>query len=387
MTPFPVAKRLQDLPPYLFAEIDRKKAELRAKGMDLISLGIGDPDMPTPRHIIAALQRAAEDPATHQYPPYEGSQRFREAAVAWMKKYYDVSFDAGKECIALIGSKEGIAHLPWAFVNPGDVVFVPSPGYPVYSSATTFCGGVPQILPLLCENHFLPDLKKIPEDVLKKTKIMFLNYPNNPTAACATREFFAEAVTLAIKHNFIICHDAAYMEIFYDGKRPLSIFQVPGAKDVAIEMHSLSKTFNMTGWRVGFAVGNASIVQGLAQMKTNLDSGTFVAVQEAGVAALQSPESVLSEIRGIYQQRRDKLVSVLKTHGWDVMVPQATFYVWAASPKGITAKDFAVQVMEKTGVVITPGTGFGEFGEGYVRFSLTAPPEKLEEAVHRLQKI
>lgn len=387
MTTFQLAKRLQDLPPYLFAEIDKKKAELRAKGMDLISLGIGDPDMPTPKHIIAAMQRAAEDPATHQYPPYEGTQRFREAACAWMKKYYDVSFDVNKECVALIGSKEGIAHLPWAFVNPGDVVLVPSPGYPVYSSATTFCGGTVHIMPLTRDNGFLPDLKKIPEDILKKAKIMFLNYPNNPTAACATKEFFADAVRLAKIYNFIICHDAAYMEIFYDGKRPLSIFQVPGAKEVAIEMHSLSKTFNMTGWRVGFAVGNTSVVQGLAQMKTNLDSGTFVAVQEAGVAALQSSDSVLAEIRSIYQQRRDKLVSVLKSHGWDVMVPDATFYVWAATPKGVKAKDFAVQVMEKTGVVITPGTGFGDYGEGYVRFSLTAPAEKLEEAVHRLQKI
>ncbi len=387
MTTFQLAQRLQELPPYLFAEIDKKKAELRAKGMDLISLGIGDPDMPTPKHIIAAMQRAAEDPNNHQYPPYEGTQRFREASCAWMKKYYDATFDVNKECIALIGSKEGIAHLPWTFVNPGEVVLVPSPGYPVYSSSTTFCGGIPYVMPLLRENGFLPDLKKIPEDVLKKTKIMFLNYPNNPTAACATREFFTEVVALAKKYNFIICHDAAYMEIFYDGKRPLSIFQVPGAKDVAIEMHSLSKTFNMTGWRIGFAVGNESVIQGLAKMKTNLDSGTFMAVQEAGVAALQSSESVLSEIRGIYQHRRDSLVKALKAHGWDIMVPDATFYVWAASPKGITAKDFAIQVMEKTGVVITPGTGFGDYGEGFVRFSLTAPPEKLEEAVQRLQKI
>ncbi len=386
MSTFQPAKRLQELPPYLFAEIDKKKAELRAKGMDLISLGIGDPDMPTPRHIIAAMQRAAEKPANHQYPPYEGTRTFREAACAWTKKNYNVSFDAGKECIALIGSKEGIAHLPWTFVNPGDVVLVPSPGYPVYSSSTTFCGGIPHIMPLLRENGFLPDLR-IPEDVLRKTRIMFLNYPNNPTAACATKEFFAEAVTLAKKFNFIICHDAAYMEIFYDGKRPLSIFQVPDARDVAIEMHSLSKTFNMTGWRVGFAVGNESIIQGLAKMKTNLDSGTFAAVQEAGVAALQSSESVISEIRGVYQHRRDSLVKALKSHGWDIMVPDATFYVWAATPKGMRARDFAIQVMEKTGVVITPGTGFGEFGEGYVRFSLTAPPEKLEEAVRRLQTI
>jgi LL-diaminopimelate aminotransferase len=387
MITFPIAKRLQELPPYLFAELDKKKAELRAKGMDLISLGIGDPDMPTPGHIIAAMQRAVQDPATHQYPPYEGTQRFREAACAWMKKYYNVAFDASKECIALIGSKEGIAHLPWTFVDPGDVVLVPSPGYPVYSSSTTFCGGVPHAMPLLRENGFLPDLKKIPDSVLRKTKIMFVNYPNNPTAACATSAFFTEAVALAKKYNFIICHDAAYMEIFYDGKRPLSIFQVDGARDVAIEMHSLSKTFNMTGWRLGFAVGNESVVQGLAQMKTNLDSGTFVAVQEAGVAALQSPESVLAEIRGLYQKRRDKLVAALKSHGWDIMVPDATFYVWAATPKGVKAKDFAVQVMEKTGVVITPGTGFGEFGEGFVRFSLTAPEQRLEEAVHRLQKM
>ncbi|PIR21489.1 MAG: LL-diaminopimelate aminotransferase [Deltaproteobacteria bacterium CG11_big_fil_rev_8_21_14_0_20_47_16] len=387
MTTFKEAARLQELPPYLFAEIDKKKAELRAKGMDLISLGIGDPDMPTPKHIVEAMQKAAANPETHPYPPYDGAPQFKKAACAWMKKYYNVEFDPSTECLTLIGSKEGIAHIPWTFVNPGDAVLVPSPGYPVYSSATTFCGGIPHFMPLTRENKFLPDLKKIPEDILKKTKIMFLNYPNNPTSAVATREFFQDVVALAKKYNFIICHDAAYMEIFYDGKRPLSIFQVEGAKDVAIEMHSLSKTFNMTGWRLGFAVGNKAIVQSLAKMKTHLDSGAFVAIQDAGVAALQSPESVLTEIRNIYQQRRDKLVSVLKAHGWDIMVPEATFYVWAATPKGVKAKDFAVKVMEQTGVVITPGTGFGDYGEGYVRFSLTAPPEKLEEAVHRLQKL
>lgn len=387
MTSFDFAKRLAALPPYLFAELDRKKAVLRAKGMDLISLSIGDPDQPTPAPIIAALQEAVRDPRTHVYPDYNGERAFREAACAWMQTHYTITFDPDAESLALIGSKEGIAHFPWAFVNPGDVVLVPDPGYPVYSSSTTFAGGVPYMMPLRAEHNFLPDLQKIPHDICAKAKILFLNYPNNPTAACATKEFFTEAVAFAKAHNIIIAHDAAYLEIFYDGVRPPSIFSVPGAKEVAIEFHSLSKTFNMTGWRLGFAVGNAALVNGLGAMKTNLDSGTFTAVQRAGTVALTTAASCVEEIRARYQHRRDLLMRGLQNIGFTAATPRATFYVWAKVPTKESSLAFVSRVMETTGVVLTPGTGFGACGEGFVRFTLTASDARLEEAVMRLQKI
>lgn len=390
-----LADRLKQLPPYIFAELDRKKAALQEKGVDLIDLSIGDPDKPTPQPILDAMARAIQDPGTHRYPPYQGTRAFREAACAWMQMHYSTAFDPDTECVALIGSKEGIAHMPWAFVNPGDVVLVPSPGYPVYSSSTTFVGATPYVMPLRADCGFLPDLSAIPEEIARKAKLMWLNYPNNPTAAVGSRAFFDEVISFAKRHNIIVAHDTAYAEIFYDGARPLSLFQCNGGRDVAIEFHSLSKTFNMTGWRIGFAVGNAALVQGLAKMKTNLDSGTFVAVQSAGAAALRAPKLV-DEIRHRYQERRDALVGGLKKIGWNVPSPKATFYLWAPLPllckEGAgggrsSAADFAAFVMERAGVVLTPGTGFGAEGEGYIRFALTADVPRLQEAVERLRKV
>ncbi len=384
---YQLADRLRTLPPYLFADLDRKKAELVAKGMDLINISIGDPDRPTPPPIVEAMAAAARKAEHHQYPAYNGSKAFRQASCEWMSTHYDVHFSPDTECVALIGSKEGIAHLPWAFLNPGDVALVPDPGYPVYSSSTTFCGATPYMLPLQAERGFLPDLQSIPRDVLAKTKLLFLNYPNNPTAACATRDFFTEAIALAKAHNFFIVHDAAYLEIFYDNQRPLSIFQVEGAKDVAIEMHSLSKTFNMTGWRAGFAVGHRDLVGGLAKIKTNLDSGIFTAVQEAGVCALGAAASYVNEIRAVYQERRDRLVARLHKLGWNVTTPKATFYIWTRVPTKESSTVFVSRIMEQAGVILTPGLGFGQAGDGYVRFTVTAPSERLEEAAERIAKV
>lgn len=384
---FSLAQRLQELPPYLFAELDAKKSRLAAKGMDLINLSIGDPDLPTPAPIVQAMQNALHTPRNHQYPAYNGSAAFRLAACDWMQRHYQVSCNADTECVALIGSKEGIAHLPWAFVNPGDAVLVPDPGYPVYSSSTTFCGGTVHRVLLDPARGFLPDLAAIPRDVAQRAKIFFLNYPNNPTAACAPREFFTELVAFAREHNIILAHDAAYQEIFFDGKRPLSLLQIDGARDVCMEFHSLSKSFNMTGWRLGFAVGNATLVQGLAKMKTNLDSGVFTAVQDAGVVALTTAADCCNTIRAGYQVRRDRLVAALRNIGWPVEAPQATFYVWLRVPTKETAAVFVSRVMETTGVILTPGVGFGAGGEGFVRFALTAPVERLEEAAARIAKV
>lgn len=381
---YELAQRLQSLPPYLFAELDRKRGILAAQGMELINLTIGDPDLPTPEAIVASMVEATKNPKNHQYPAYNGSAEFRQASCDWMQTHYNVSFDADAECLACIGSKEGIAHLPWTFCNAGDVVLVPDPGYPVYSSSAQFAEAVPYTVPLEADGNFLPNLDAIPEDICAKAKILFLNYPNNPTAACATREFFAKAVAFAKQHNIIIAHDAAYMEIFYDGKRPLSIFEVEGAKDVAIEFHSLSKTFNMTGWRLGFVVGNADIVQGLSKMKTNLDSGVFTAVQEAGITALTTAASCTDDIRAIYQERRDVLVPGLQKLGLDVTAPDATFYVWTPVPTEESSAEFVTRVMESCGVILTPGLGFGAFGDRYFRFTLCADSAVLEQAVAKL---
>lgn len=383
---FATAERLRQLPPYLFAELDAKKAALQAKGMDLISLSIADPDQPTPEPIVAAMQTAVRDGATHVYPSYQGAREFRAAACDWMAKHYDAAFNPDTECLALIGSKEGIAHFPWAFLNPGDVALVPDPGYPVYASSTIFAGGVPHFMPLRPERGFLPDFAAIPANVLRRARLLFLNYPNNPTGAVATRAFFAEAVALAQRHKLIIAHDAAYLEIFFDGQRPPSIFSVPGAREVAIEFHSLSKTFNMTGWRLGWAVGNPELVQGLAKLKTNLDSGCFTAVQRAGAVALTTAAGCVEEIRARYQRRRDRLIAGLRGIGWAVEPPQASFYVWTRVPTDEDSMAFVTRLMETTGVILTPGIGFGVAGEGFVRFPLTVPEAQLDEAVARLAR-
>jgi LL-diaminopimelate aminotransferase len=383
---FEKAERLKHLPPYLFAEIDRKKKEVAARGVDIISLGIGDPDLPTPEHIVIKLKKAAENPKNHRYPDYEGLYEFRKAAADWFEKRFSVKFNPEDEVVSLIGSKEGIAHLPLAFVNPGDYVLVPDPAYPVYNIGTIFAGGISYIMPLKKENNFLPDLKAIPEEVLKKTKIMYINYPNNPTSAVADKNFFQDVVNLAHKYKFIVCHDMAYSELFYE-EPPISIFNVEGAKDVAIEMHSLSKTYSMTGWRIGFAIGNKSIIEGLGKIKTNVDSGIFQAVQEAGIEALTGDQTVVSRYREIYRERRDLVVQKLQSLGYDVFYPKATFYVWVKTPQNLDSRTFCGKVLEETGVVLTPGIGFGSHGEGYFRIALTVDKQRLNEALERISKV
>ena len=381
-----LASRVKNLPPYLFATIDKMKQETRAKGVDLIDLSIGDPDIPTPGHIVEAMKTAVEKPEHHRYPSYEGMLSFREAVAGWYKRRFDVALDPASEALSLIGSKEGIGHVPLAFVEPGDTVLVPSPGYPVYPVSVLFAGGVSHIMPLREENGFLPDLKAIPQETLQKTKLMFINYPNNPTAAVAPRAFYEEVVALAARYNIIVCHDAAYSEIYFDGEKPLSFMQIDGAKDVGIEFHSLSKTYNMTGWRIGFAVGNPDVIAGLGKIKSNLDSGVFQAIQEASVTALDTDEGILSGIRKTYQDRRDALYEGLKGIGIEVALPKASFYLWAKVPKQFDSSSFVAHILEKAGVLTTPGNGFGAPGEGYVRFALTVPVERMKEAVERLRK-
>jgi len=381
------AARLGLLPPYLFAELDRLKKEVQQTGVDVISLGIGDPDLPTPPHIVEALKRTAEIPANHRYPDYQGLDRFRDAASGWYRRRFQVTLDPATEVCALIGSKEGIANFPVGVVDPGDIVLIPDPGYPVYYSGCVFNGGEAYFMHLLAENHFLPDFAAIPAEVARRAKLMWLNYPNNPTAATAEPEFFSRAVRFCLDHNIILAHDIAYSEIAYDGYRAPSVLQIEGSRECAVEFHSLSKTYSMTGWRVGFAVGNAQLVGALGKVKTNVDSGVFQAVQEAAIAALSGGDAALHEYCAIYQQRRDLMVTALRALGLECEVPRATFYLWALVPKGYTSVSFTERVLKETGVVITPGSGFGKSGEGYVRFSLTVASERLQEAVGRIKAL
>jgi len=389
MAGFPIefANRIKTLPPYLFAAIDEMKQKAIARGVDIINLGIGDPDLPTPTPIIERLKQAAADPKNHQYPSYEGLLPFRQAVANWYQRRFGVTLDPRSEVLGLIGSKEGIGHVPLAFVDPGDIVLVPSPGYPVFPVGAIFAGGIPHLMPLLKQNGFLPDLNAIPKDVAKRAKLMFLNSPNNPTSVVAGKDFFDRVVAFALEHQIIVCHDAAYSEIYYDGRRPPSFLEVGGAKDVGIEFHSLSKTFNMTGWRIGFAVGNKRILAGLGKVKSNLDSGIFQAVQEAGITAIQSDDQLTDGLRKLYQERRDVLVPGLKKLGLDVDTPPAAFYVWIAVPKGYTSTAFTAHLLEKAGIVTTPGNGFGAAGEGYIRMTLTTPKERLAEVVERIRKV
>jgi LL-diaminopimelate aminotransferase len=381
------AKRIEQIPPYLFAEIDKKKEEMRQKGMDLIDLGIGDPDIPTPKPIIEQLKKSSENPKNHRYPSYEGMIEFRTAAAQWFERRFGVKSDPKTEVLALIGSKEGIAHIPLAFVNPGDYVLVPSPGYPVYRVSTLFAGGLPYFLPLRKENNFLPNLSKIPEEVAKKAKLLFINYPNNPTSAIAERPFFEEAVAFARRYQIIVCHDAAYSEVAFDGYRPLSFFEIEGAKEIGIEFHSLSKTFNMTGWRIGFAVGCPEIISVLGRVKTNIDSGIFQAIQEAGIVALNHFDTPIPEIIQIYEKRREVMVKGIREIGLEVEWPKATFYLWIQVPRGYTSTQFSTLLLEQGGIVATPGNGFGEAGEGYIRMALTVEETRLREAIERLKRI
>jgi LL-diaminopimelate aminotransferase len=382
-----LADRIRKLPPYLFAAIDQLKQKALSKGIDLINLGIGDPDLPTPEPIIRRLQRAAENPGNHQYPSYDGMFAFRQAAAEWYRRRFNVPLDANSEVLTLIGSKEGIGHAPLAFLNPGDVALIPDPGYPVYHAGTLFAGGRSHWMPLKRENHFLPELDRVPKSTLKRARLLFINYPNNPTSATAGREFFAKVVRFARRHRLVVCHDNAYSEIYFDGARPMSFLEMDGAKEVGIEFHSLSKTFNMTGWRIGFAVGNPRILAALGKVKSNLDSGVFQAVQEAGIEALSLKDSITDEIRKVYQERRDTLIAGLLGLGLKVEPPRATFYVWVGVPKGFTAMKFTMHLLDRAGIVTTPGSGFGKSGQGYIRMALTVPNDRLMEAVSRMERL
>ena len=383
---FQRAERLNALPPYLFLEIDRKKRAAIAAGKDVIDLGVADPDRPTPSFIIQRMQEAVADPKNHRYPFDEGVPEFREQAAAWFAARFGVRVDPKTELITLIGSKEGIGHLPIGVVNPGDYVLVPQPGYPVYLSATIFAGGVPYIMDLTEERDFLPDLEAVPTDVRRRASLMYLNYPNNPTAAVATRAFFEQAVAFARKHDILIAQDAAYSEIFFETKPP-SILEIPGAKEVAVEFHSLSKTFNMTGWRLGFVAGNADAVAALARVKSNLDSGQFNAIQWAGVEALRNADHPdVQAMRDLYRLRRDILVEGLQRIGLRVRKPQASFYVWAACPDGYDSMGFVNKLLDEYSVVTIPGVGFGKAGEGYFRAALTMDTDRIREAVRRIEK-
>ncbi|MBI4342316.1 MAG: LL-diaminopimelate aminotransferase [Candidatus Omnitrophica bacterium] len=394
---FDKAQRLKQLPPYLFVEIDKAKRTLQAAGKDVIDLGVGDPDLPTPPHILERLKSAADDPANHRYSFTEGIPELRQAIARWYERRFSVTLDPATEILPLLGSKEGIAHFPLAIANPGDAVLVPDPCYPPYRSGTVFAGAEVVSMPLLEENGFFPDLGAISQKAARRAKLMFLNSPNNPTAAVATKEQLQEAIDLAKEFGFAIAHDAAYSEIAFDGVRPMSFLELPEAKSVGVEFHSLSKTYNMTGWRIGFACGNAKLIAALTQLKTHLDSGIFQPVQWAGIAALEGDQVLLQQAVATYQQRRDVLVDGLTKAGWPVPKPAASFYLWArvpapagatggSGPSQETSIAFAKRVLEQSHVVITPGVGFGPSGEGYVRMSLTVPTDRIQEAVQRLSK-
>lgn len=380
------AERIANLPPYLFAEIDKKVAQKKAAGLDVISLGIGDPVEPTPNHIVESLCVEAHNPENHRYPSYFGMPAFRKAASNFCKDRFGQTIDPDKEILPLIGSKEGIAHVFLAFIDPGDVALIPDPGYPVYNVGTLLAGGVPHFMPLKKENGFLPDLKAIGEDVARRAKLMFLNYPNNPTSAIASKTFFAEAIEFAKKYDILICHDNAYSEIAFDGYVPPSFLELEEAKEVSIEFHSLSKTYNMTGWRIGFAAGNEYAIEALGRVKTNVDSGIFNAIQYAGIAALSGSQEPVKEMCQIYQRRRDIVADALEGLGLSFLPPKASIYFWVEVPKGFTSAGFATHILDETGVVVSPGSAYGKFGEGYFRITLSVKDDRLIEALDRIKK-
>jgi LL-diaminopimelate aminotransferase len=379
-----VAKRLNKLPPYLFVEINRRIAELQKKGEDIVNFGIGDPDLPTPFHIIERICQAAHDPANHRYPETGGLPELRQTIAEWYGRRFGVELDPAKEVLPLIGSKEGIGHIALCFIEPGDLALVPDPGYPPFSLGTILAGGEPYFMALKEENNFLPDFEAIPDGVAAKAKLMWLNYPNNPTGAIADRGFFEKAVHFAERHDLAICHDAAYTEVAFDGYKAPSFMQTPGAKRVGVEFHSLSKTCHMTGWRAGMVVGNADMVNALFKVKSNLDSGIPQAIQHAAVEALCGSQEHIAEHNTIFQRRRDRLMKVLREVGLRARTPVATFYIWAKIPQGYTSVDFTKKLLDEVGIAVTPGTGYGKEGEGYVRLSLTISDDRLEEGVNRL---
>ena len=381
-----IAQRIETIPPYLFAEIDKIKEEAIKRGVDIINLGIGDPDQPTPNNIIERLRESVKDPKTHDYPPYAGTAEFRQAVTLWYKNRFGVDLDPDNEVMALIGSKEGIAHIFLAFIDPGDFSLIPDPAYPVYKTGTLFANGFPYIMPLLEENGFLPDLEEIDEDIAQRAKLMFINYPNNPTAAVANKDFFEKVVKFAKKYDILVCHDFAYSEMTFDDYKASSFLEVGGAKDVGIEFHSLSKIYNMTGWRLGFAVGNKEAISALSVIKTNIDSGIFKAIQQAGIEALTGPQDNIEKMNKIYTGRRNVVINGLNKLGWNLKPTKATFYLWIPTLTKMNSMEFSNLLLEKSGIIVTPGIGYGEYGEGYIRIALTVNEKRLEEAIERMEK-
>ncbi|GBF23136.1 LL-diaminopimelate aminotransferase [Candidatus Gastranaerophilus sp. (ex Termes propinquus)] len=379
------SERLEKIPPYLFARIDQKIAEARAKGVDVISLGVGDPDSPTLANVVDKMHCAIDKAQNHDYPPYNGTKEFRSASAQWMKKRFDVDLDSDKEILANIGSKEAIAHVFFAYVDSGDITLCPDPGYPVYQNATILAGGTPYSMPLLAENNFLPDLDAIPEDVAKRAKLMFVNYPNNPTGAVCDLSFYERTVAFCKKYDILLCSDQAYCEMTYDGYTAPSVLEVPGAKDVAIEFFSHSKSYNMTGWRVGFVAGNEKAITALGTIKNNIDSGVFKAIQEAATAAYDTPQTEIDKLNNMYKERKELMEEGLRKLGWDVKPSRATFYLWLKVPDGFTSEEFATLMLEKAHIVVPPGNGYGKYGEGYFRIALTKPLDILKKALGRME--
>jgi len=379
------AKRMNNLPPYLFAEIDRKKEALQAQGVDVISLGIGDPDMPTPQRIVDAMAKAITNPKNHQYPAYAGSKPYREACAEWMSRRFGVELNPATEVVALIGSKEGIAHLFPAITDPGDYTLVPGVGYPVYTTGAVLSDSNVHYMPMNESNDWLADFESTPADVLAKAKMMFLSYPNNPSSAIAPVEYFDRAIAFCKEHDILLVHDNAYSEIGFDGYKPSALLGRPGAKDVAIELFSCSKAYNMTGWRVAFAAGNAEAIKALGTVKSNIDSGIFTAVQDAAIEAMLGDQSDVAEMSALYQRRRDLVIDTLASIGLSARVPKGTIYVWAKIPEGYTSAQYAGDVLQKAGVIVAAGNAYGPDGEGYIRISLATPDARLVEALERIK--
>jgi LL-diaminopimelate aminotransferase len=381
-----VSHRLKSITPYIFAEMDKKRQAVIASGVDVINLGIGDPDQPTPRHIVDAAHEALEKPINHHYPPFGGTKEYKAAACAWLKKRFDIDINADTEITSMIGTKEGLHHTIMAFVDKGDINIIPDPAYPVYRTSTILAGGEPYFMPLTPENNFIPDLDAIPADVLKKAKLLMFNYPNNPTGAVADLAFFEKAVAFCKKHDILLCHDQAYSEMTYDGFKAPSILQVKGAKDIAIELHSLSKSYNMTGWRIGFAVGNSEAIKAIAKIKSNVDTDIFRVVQFAAIAGFEGPTDHIQFCNKLYVERRDLAVEKLNQLGWNIKPIKGTFYIWLPTPPGLSSADFSTLMLEKAGISVPPGTAYGPNGEGFVRMSLAVDTARLAEAFERMAK-
>jgi LL-diaminopimelate aminotransferase len=380
------ADRLQKLPPYVFARLDELKARAREQGLDLIDLGMGNPDGATPQPVVEAAVAAIQNPANHGYPPFEGTASFRRTITKWYSRRYNVELDPESEALPLLGSKEGLAHFAIAYINPGDLVLVPSPAYPVLFRGPIIAGAKVHNIILKPENNWVIDLADIPDSVAEQAKILYFNYPSNPTGATAPREFYKDIVAFAHKHQILLVHDLCYAELAFDGYQPTSLLEIPGGKEIGVEFHTMSKTYNMAGWRVGFVVGNSKIIQGLRTLKTNLDYGIFSALQAAAETALQLPDSYLHEVQNRYRTRRDFMVEGLAKLGWNIPKPLAAMYLWVPCTRGMSSTDFALNVLQQTGVVVTPGNAFGPGGEGYVRISLIADCDRLGEALRRLKQ-